>query len=75
MYKRQSLSEGNGEDLAYSHMMNSLNYDHYIGYSSQRIAIYVSYLINKIILLISVLNVKSKLSLGKNPPEDIIERE
>ena len=30
---------------------------------------------DKIILLISVVNVKSKLSLGKNPPEDIMERE
>ena len=31
--------------------------------------------IDKIILLISVLNVRSKLLLGVNPPEDIIERE
>ena len=31
--------------------------------------------IDKIILLISVLKVKSKLSLGKNPPDDIMESE
>ena len=31
--------------------------------------------IDKIILLISVENVLSKLLLGKNPPDEIIERE
>ena len=47
--KTVSLSDGNGEDLAYSHMMGVLNYDHYIGYSSQRIAIDVKDCINKLI--------------------------
>ena len=56
-----SLSEGNGEDLAYSHMMDSLNYDHYIGYSSQRIAIDVRDCINKINLLIENKDLRKKL--------------
>jgi glycosyltransferase involved in cell wall biosynthesis len=59
-----SLSEGNGEDLAYSHMMGVLNYDHYIGYSSQRIAIDVKDCINKIILLIENKDLRKKLGIN-----------
>ena len=59
--KTVSLSDGNGEDLAYSHMMGVLNYDHYIGYSSQRIAIDVKDCINKLILLIENKNLRRKL--------------
>ena len=59
--KTVSLSDGNGEDLAYSHMMGVLNYDHYIGYSSQRIAIDVKDCINKLILLIENKNLRKKL--------------
>ena len=45
--KTISLNEGYGEDIAYSHMMGALNYDHYIGYASQRIAIDVKDCIEK----------------------------
>ncbi len=62
--KTISLSDGFGQDIAYSHMMGALNYDHYIGYSSQRVAIDVRDCINKLTLLINDKNLRKKL--GKN---------
>ena len=37
--KSSMLPAGFGEDLAFAHMMNDLNYDHYVGMSVQRVAI------------------------------------
>lgn len=59
--KTISLNEGYGEDIAYSHMMGALNYDHYIGYASQRIAIDVKDCIEKLSLLIKDKDLRKKL--------------
>tara|TARA_B000000609_G_scaffold144128_1_gene124638 strand:+ start:245 stop:1945 length:1701 start_codon:yes stop_codon:yes gene_type:complete len=47
-----SLASGYGEDLAYDHMMNKIDYDHYIGMSVQRVAIDISDCIAKLSILI-----------------------
>ena len=50
--KSSMLPAGFGEDLAFAHMMNDLNYDHYVGMSVQRVAIDINDCINKLIILI-----------------------
>jgi len=47
-----ALDSGYGEDLAYDHMMNKINYDHYIGMSVQRVALNISDCIEKLSILI-----------------------
>lgn len=62
--KTYALEPGSGEDLAYNHMMDSINYDHYIGMSVQRVAIDVSDCIQKLKILIFDKN--KRLEYGKN---------
>ncbi len=62
--KTYALQPGLGEDLAYNHMMDSINYDHYIGMSVQRVAIDVSDCIQKLKILIFDKN--KRLEYGKN---------
>ena len=50
--KTISLDSGYGEDLAYDHMMNKIDYDHYIGMSVQRVAIDIPDCIEKLSILI-----------------------
>ena len=50
--KTISLISGYGEDLAYDHMMNKIDYDHYIGMSVQRVAIDIPDCIEKLSILI-----------------------
>ena len=47
-----ALDSGYGEDLAYDHMMNKIDYDHYIGMSVQRVALNISDCIEKLSILI-----------------------
>ena len=47
-----ALDSGYGEDLAYDHMMNKIDYDHYIGMSVQRVALDISDCIAKLSILI-----------------------
>lgn len=50
--KTYSLKPGFSEDIAYDHMMDVINYDHYIGMSVQRVAIDIIDCINKLKILI-----------------------
>ena len=60
--KSSLLPSGFGEDLAFAHMMNDLNYDHYVGMSVQRVAIDINDCINKLKILISDKN--KRLEMG-----------
>ncbi len=62
--KTYALKPGLGEDLAYNHMMDAINYDHYIGLSVQRIAIDIADCIEKLKILIFDKN--KRLEYGTN---------
>ena len=62
--KTYALKPGLGEDLAYNHMMDSINYDHYIGLSVQRVAIDVADCIRKLKILI--FDKDKRLEYGEN---------
>ncbi len=62
--KTYALKSGLGEDLAYNHMMDAINYDHYIGLSVQRIAIDIADCIEKLKILIFDKN--KRLEYGTN---------
>ena len=61
--KSISLPEGFGENLARKYMSGEINYDHYIGYSSQRVAIDIKDCIDKLSILITDKN--KRIQLGK----------
>jgi len=56
-----SLSSGSGEQLAYNHMVGLINYDQYIGYLSQNVAIDIDICLKKLLLLINDKNLRQKL--------------
>ncbi len=59
-----SLGKGAGRDMAYKHMVGSINYDAYIGFTSQRVAVDIAECINKLKLLIN--DREKRLELGNN---------
>ena len=62
--KTISVGEGEGQDLAYNHMIGNINYDHYVGLSAQRIAVDIGDLIEKLTELI--LNEDKRKEFGNN---------
>ena len=62
--KTISVSPGSGMDLAYNHMINSINYDLYIGLSAQRVAVDINDLILKLKILVTDKN--KRLEMGNN---------
>ena len=64
-----SLKPGNGEELAFNHMMGFINYDEYIGHLSQKIAIDIPMCIDKLQLLIGNKDLRKKL--GNNAKNSV----
>ena len=62
--KSYSLSSGFGEELAFNHMIDFIDYNHYIGFTSQRVAIDIDICIEKLNILIN--NKDKRLEMGKN---------
>ena len=62
--KSYSLSAGFGEELAFNHMIDFIDYNHYIGFTSQRVAIDIDICIEKLNILIN--NKDKRLEMGKN---------
>lgn len=62
--KTISVSPGDGLDLAYNHMINSIKYDLYVGLSAQRVAIDINDLISKLKILVEDKN--KRLEMGDN---------
>ncbi len=56
--KTYALEAGYSEDIAYNHMMDFINYDHYIGMSVQRVAVDIPDCINKLKILIGDANLR-----------------
>tara|TARA_X000001036_G_scaffold133985_2_gene126746 strand:- start:2774 stop:4477 length:1704 start_codon:yes stop_codon:yes gene_type:complete len=65
------LPSGYGEDLAYDHMMEKINYDHYVGISVQRVAIDISDCIEKLSILIN--DKEKRVKFGKSGKKRIKE--
>ncbi len=55
-----SVNDGYGEDIAFSHMMDLINYDNYVGMSVQRVAIDVKDCIDKLNILINDKDLRKK---------------
>ena len=70
--KSYSLGNGYGNDIAYRHMMNTIDYDNYIGMSVQRVAIDIKDCINKLSELIK--NKEKRLEFGDNGKKRIREK-
>lgn len=62
--KSYTLPAGHGEELARQYMNNEINYDHYIGNSSQKVAIDIKDCIDKLTSLISNSEIRNKF--GEN---------
>ncbi len=62
--KSYSLSDGFGEELAFNHMIDFIDYNHYVGFTSQRVAIDIDICIEKLNILIN--NKDKRLEMGKN---------
>ena len=58
--KTYSVNDGFGEDIAFSHMMDVINYDNYVGMSVQRVAIDVKDCIDKLSILINDKDLRKK---------------
>ncbi len=66
-----SVDEGDGEDLAYNHMIGNLNYDHYVGLSAQRVAVDVGELDEKLTKLMTDENLRKEFGAnGKSRAQD-----
>lgn len=59
--KSYSLPNGFGEGLARQYMSGEINYDHYIGHSSQRVAIDIKDCIDKLTILITDKNKREEI--------------
>ena len=72
--KTYSLEAGFSEDIAYQHMMGSINYDHYIGMSVQRVAIDIPDCIKKLSILINDANKRKSFGeSGKKRVRDFFD--
>ena len=67
--KTISVSPGDGLDLAYNHMINSIKYDLYVGLSAQRVAIDINDLISKLKILVQDKN--KRLEMGNNARKNL----
>jgi len=65
------LGKGYGEDFAYDHMMEKINYDHYVGMSVQRVAVDVADCIEKLSILIR--DKDKRIKFGKSGKQRIKE--
>ena len=69
--KTISVDEGDGEDLAYNHMIGNLNYDHYVGLSAQRVAVDIGELDEKLTNLMTDENLRKEFGAnGKSRAQD-----